>query len=429
MTEKSQIPRPDGEAHTQSTYRWLICTLLFLATTINYMDRQVLGLLAPLLQKQIGWSELQYGHIVVAFQSAYAIGLLSVGTLIDRWGVKRGYSLAIIVWSIAACLHAAARNVTQFAAARFGLGLGESGNFPSAIKTVAEWFEPSERALATGIFNSGSNVGAIVAPVIVPWIAITFGWQAAFISLGIAGFIWVLFWWMLYQPPNAMPTETAKEIEGSIDRPTAPASLRILQLLSLRQTWAFIAISMMGQPVGWFFLYWLPKFFSARFGLSISNLGPPLVIVYTMALIGSIFGGIPPAAFLAGGLSLNVSRKVTLLIFALLMIPVAFATQSPNVWVATGLIGLGLAALQGWAANCYTVVSDLFEKKDIASVVGLGSFFGSITAIAYADLAGNVLEHSSDYTILFILAGVACPMGILMLHLLVPRWDMATSAK
>lgn len=414
-------------------FRWLVCGLLFLATTINYMDRQVLGLLAPLLQKRIGWDDLQYGHIVIAFQSAYAIGLLAVGYLIDRWGTKRGYSLSIVIWSVAACLHAAARNVASFAAARFLLGLGESGNFPSAIKTVAEWFDLRERALATGIFNSGSNVGAIVAPALVPWIAVHFGWQAAFISLGVAGFAWVVLWLIMYRPPTQVaprpsppPEYRRRELIDDGATHHEPAWRRILRLLALRQTWAFVAISAAGQPVGWFFLYWLPKFFSTRYDLSLSNLGTPLVVVYSMAMAGSVGGGFLPAVFLGRGWSTNVSRKLSLLICAMLMIPVAFATRAPNVWLATLVIGLGLFALQGWAANCYTVVSDLFPKGMVASVVGLGTFAGSLAGIAYAELAGAVLERSGNYQVLFVIAGVACPVGIILLHLLVPRWDVAS---
>jgi ACS family hexuronate transporter-like MFS transporter len=402
-------------------YRWVICALLFAATTINYMDRQVLGVLAPLLQKQIGWSELQYGHMVAAFQAAYAVGLLGFGYLIDRWGVKRGYSLAILIWSIAAALHAAARNVAAFTGARVMLGLGECGNFPSAIKAVAEWFVPSERALATGIFNSGSTIGAIVAPVLVPWIALRFGWQAAFLSLGAAGFVWLVFWLSLYRSPPSDSWSPRPSVRAS---PSALRSwLHVFQLLRFRQTWAFIVVSIVGQPVGWFFLYWLPKFFGSRYGLSISQAGWPLVIVYSMALLGGIGGGILPAVLLARRCSLNQSRKISLALCAALMIPVAFATLARSVWLATVLIGLGLAALQGWAANCYSVVSDLLAKPAIASVVALGTFAGSATAIAYAEFAGRVLEKSNNYFVLFVIAGLACPVGVIVLHLLVPRWN------
>jgi len=399
-------------------FRWVVCALLFLATTINYMDRQVLGLLAPLLQTRIGWNEAQYGHMVIAFQAAYATGLLAVGYLIDRVGTKRGYALAIVVWSAAACLHAAARSVAGFTAARVMLGLGESGNFPSAIKTIAEWFDPSERALATGLFNSGSSVGAIVAPALVPWVAVQFGWQAAFIGLGVAGFAWVVLWAVVYRPPTVVRRPAA------VVATTATAARpRLAHLLAMRQTWAFIFISAMGQPVGWFFLYWLPKFFSATYHLSIDHLGPPLVTVYSMALVGGVGGGILPGLLLARGASLNVGRKVALLTCAALMVPVAFATHAPGLWTATLMIGLGLAALQGWAANCYSVVADLFPKGAVASVVGLGTFFGSVTGIAYAELAGRVLQASGNYQVLFVIAGVACPLGVVVLHALVPRWD------
>ena len=403
----------DDETQT-SSYRWVICALLFLATTINYMDRQVLGILAPTLQAKIGWNELQYGHIVVAFQAAYAIGLISFGRLIDRYGTKTGYSLAIIVWSIAACLHGAVRSVTGFGVVRFMLGIGESGNFPAAIKTIAEWFDPSERALATGLFNCGSNAGAIVAPLIVPWIALTWGWQAAFISLGLLGLLWVVLWLIVYRRPPNLPAADS----------TVATSSRLgwIQLLSFSQTWAYNIPSALVCPIWWFYLYWLPKFFDARYGLSLSKLGPPLMTVYGMALVGSLLGGFMPQWLLRHGRSLNFSRKISMLICAVLTIPVIFVTQVGDVHLATLTIGLAAAAMQGWAAKCYSMVSDLFPKSAVASVVGMGSALGSVTGILFAEVAGIVLNHSGSYRILFFAAGASMPLAITTMHLLAPNW-------
>jgi MFS transporter, ACS family, hexuronate transporter len=401
----------------ESSYRWIVCGLLFLATTINYMDRQILGILAPLLQKDIGWSEVQYGHIVMAFQAAYGIGVLGFGYLIDRLGTRMGYSLSIFVWSIAACLHSAARSVVSFASARFLLGLGEAGNFPSAVKTVAEWFPQRERALATGIFNSGSNVGAVLAPALVPMITLGLGWRVAFIIVGSAGFVWVAIWLGFYRPANAL-TAVSEEI-------SEPAKYAWPMLFKYQQTWANVFQSACVAPIWWFYLYWLPKFFSSVYGLSLSGLGPPLVIVYSMSLIGSIGGGLLPAAFLNAGNSVNFSRKMSFLICAALTIPVAFVTGMHNVWEATFTIGLAAASMQGWSANSYTMVSDLFPKRAVASVVGIGTASGAVASIAFADFAGNVLQHNGSYHVLFILAGAAFPAALVLIHLFAPSWEMA----
>jgi MFS transporter, ACS family, hexuronate transporter len=399
------------------SFRWVICALLFFATTINYMDRQILGILAPTLQKDIGWNEVQYGHIVMAFQTAYGIGVLILSRLIDLWGTRIGYTLSILVWSIAACLHSAARSVVTFGSARFLLGLGEAGNFPSAVKAVAEWFPQNQRALATGIFNSGSNAGAILAPALVPMITLGLGWKAAFIVVGSAGFLWVVAWLAIY-PKNPL-------LAGPADDSSSAGSYSWAQLFKHRQTWANVFQSACISPIWWFYLYWLPKFFSSVYGLSLSKLGPPLIIVYSMSFAGSILGGLLPTLFLSTGSSVNFSRKMSFLICAALTVPVAFVTCMHNVWQATFTIGLAAASMQGWSANSYTMVSDLFPKKAVASIVGIGTASGAAASIAFSDLAGNVLQRSGSYVILFIFAGAAYPAALLFIHLLVPHWRMA----
>ncbi|HSV13401.1 MAG TPA: MFS transporter [Tepidisphaeraceae bacterium] len=427
-----------------SSYRWVICALLFLATTINYMDRQLLGLLAPILEKAIHWTETDYGHIVIAFQAAYAIGQVSCGWLIDRWGTKRGYSLSIIVWSFAAAAHGLARSVLGFGVARFALGLGEAGNFPAAIKTVAEWFPKKERALATGIFNSGSTVGAIIAPLIVPPLALAFGWQAAFVVLGATGLLWLILWLALYDRPDVSrrvsPSELAyirsdaeaattladavEPADAAVEAVIAePPPVRWGQLLRHRQTWAYNIQSLCVQPIWWFYLFWLPKFFVSHFGLELQKSGQFLAVTYTMSMIGSVSAGLFSAFLLRRGWSVNASRKTALLACALLTIPMTLVAHTRSVWLATALIGLTLAGMQGWASNAYTIVSDLFPKRAVASIVGLGSACGSLAAIVLAEVVGKVLQKTGSYNGLFIVAGLSLPLAVTLLHLLAPRWE------
>lgn len=402
--------------------RWTICALLFFATTINYMDRQILGILAPTLQQEIGWDEKQYSNIVTAFQAAYAIGLLGFGRLIDTLGTKPGYSLSIIVWSLAAMAHALARTVMGFGIARFALGLGEAGNFPAAIKAVAEWFPRKERALATGIFNSGSNVGAIIAPVAVPWLTVTYGWQASFMVLGATGFIWMIFWYWLYESPDKSHRVSAGElahIRSDQDRPSA-GKISWRKLLGYRQTWAFIVGMSFSAPIWWFYLYWLPKFLHKQYGLDLMGLGLPLIIIYTMTCAGSIGGGWLSSFLLKLGWSLNASRKTAMLVCALCVVPVVMAVNASNLWLATGLIGLAASAHQGWSANLFTLASDLFPKSAVASVVGLGAMFGSVSAMAFAQLTGYILQTTGSYWILFVIAGSAYLAALALIHGLVP---------
>ncbi|WP_234841852.1 MFS transporter, partial [Xanthomonas perforans] len=322
--------------------RWRVCALLLAATTINYVDRQVLGVLAPFLQTQIGWNEIQYGYIVTAFQAAYALGLLCSGAVIDRFGTRLGYALAIGLWSLAAMGHALATSVVGFAIARFFLGLGESGNFPAALKTVAEWFPRRERALATGIFNSGSNIGAIFAPLLVPLIATAWGWQAAFLFTGVLSATWLAVWWFSYHPPEQQPRLSAAELAHIRSDAHEPVQRRLswLQVLQHRQAWAFVLGKFITDPIWWFFLFWLPKFLHAEYGLSLLQLGVPLIVIFVLADIGSIAGGWVAGRFIARGWSVNRARKTAMLICAISVVPIVFAARADNLWLAVALIGL-----------------------------------------------------------------------------------------
>lgn len=408
-------------ARVAGTYRWRICALLFFATTINYVDRQVLGVLAPDLQRIIGWNELQYSYIATAFQAAYAIGLLIAGGVIDRVGTRIGYAIAIAIWSISAMCHALVQSVLGFTIVRFLLGLGESGNFPAAIKTVAEWFPRRERALATGIFNSGSNVGAIVAPLAVPWIAVKLGWQWAFLFTGTFSALWLVAWLNVYRPPRKHSKLQAAELAHiECDAGEPSANIPWSRLLPHRQTWAFVVAKFMTDPVWWFFLTWLPKFLNSEHGLTLTKLGPPLVTIYVMADIGSIGGGWIPAALLRRGWSVNRARKTAMLVCALAVVPIMFAAKARNLWVAVGLIGLAAASHQGWSANAFTLVSDMFPRRAVASVVGIGGFGGAIGSMLISTFTGFVLQFTGSYVPVFAMAGFAYLIALLAVHLLVP---------
>lgn len=407
-------------------YRWRICALLLFATTINYIDRQVLGVLAPDLQRTIGWNEIQYGYIVTAFQAAYAIGLVTAGAVIDRLGTRLGYALAILVWSIAAISHSLAATVVGFAIARFALGLGEAGNFPAAIKTVAEWFPRRERALATGIFNSGSNIGAIIAPLAVPIVAVTWGWQAAFMFTGALSAAWLIAWLLIYRTPEQHPKLSSAELAHIRSDPAEP-TVRIpwVQLLRHRQTWAFVAAKFMTDPIWWFFLFWLPKFLNAEYGLTLTALGLPLVVIYLMADVGSIAGGWLAGRFIKRGWSINRGRKGAMLICALAVVPIVFASQAGNLWLAVGLIGLATAGHQGWSANVFTLTSDMFPRRAVASVVGIGGFGGAVGGMLISTFTGFLLETTHSYVPVFLMAGSAYLLALAVVHTLAPRLEPA----
>lgn len=403
-------------------FRWSICALLFFATTINYMDRQVLGILAPFLQKQIGWNEIQYGYIVTAFQAAYAIGLIGVGRFIDRVGTRLGYAISIAVWSLAAMGHALARTAFGFGVARFMLGLGESGNFPAGIKTVAEWFPKKERALATGIFNSGSNIGAIVAPLTVPWIAFHLGWRWAFLFTGIFSAAWLVCWLLLYRRPDQHPRLSPGEFKYIQSDPSEPSNyVPWKKLLPCRQTWAFVLGKFLTDPVWWFYLYWLPKFFHSTRGLSLTELGPPLVAIYVMADVGSIGGGWLSSTLLKRGWTVNSARKTAMLICAIAVVPVAFVSKISGLWGVVLIIGLAAAAHQGFSCNIFTLVSDMFPRRAVASVVGLGGFGGAVGGMCIASFTGFLLQYTHSYVPIFFIASSAYLFALLVIHLFAPR--------
>ncbi len=407
-------------------YRWVICALLFFATTINYVDRQVLGLLKGTLQTELGWNEIDYSNVAFAFTTAYAIGLLLVGRLMDWLGTRKGFSLAIIFWSIAAMGHALANSVMGFSAARFALGLGEAGNFPAAVKTVAEWFPKKERAFATGIFNSGSNIGAIVTPLIVPWITLVYGWRAAFLITGALGFIWLVFWLLLYHRPEEHPRLSAAELAYIRSDPEeATTKIPWMRLFPHRQTWAFAAGKLITDPVWWFYLFWLPDFLGKNYNLDLKNIGLPLIVIFLMADVGSIAGGWLSSAFIKRGWTINAGRKTAMLICALCVVPIVFAARAENLWVAVGLIGLATAAHQGWSANLFTLTSDMFPRRAVGSVVGIGGMAGAIGGMLIAKVAGYLLEWTGNYFSLFIFAASAYLIALLVIHLLVPRLEPA----
>jgi ACS family hexuronate transporter-like MFS transporter len=419
-------PGPAGATRV-GHYRWVICALLFFATAINYIDRQVFSILAPELQKRIGWNEVEYGYIVFAFHAAYAIGLLAVGWFIDRVGTRKGYSLAIGFWSLAAMAHALARTALGFGAARFALAFGEAGNFPAAVKTVAEWFPKKERALATGIFNAGSNVGAIAAPLLVPPIALYFGWQWAFILTGAAGFGWLALWWVLYREPENHPRLSAAElayIRSDPVEPTVPIPWR--RLLPHRQTWAFAAGKFITDPVWWFLLFWLPKYFTDTFNLELTGLALPLVIIYVAADVGSIGGGWLSSSLIKRGYSVNVARKIAMGVCALCVVPMLIAAWAPGLWLTVALISLAAAAHQGWSANLYTLASDTFPRRAVGSVVGIGGTAGSVGNMITSAGIGYVLHlTANNYAPLLAVCAFAYLFALLVIHVLAPRLEPA----
>ena len=401
--------------------RWVVCALLFFATTINYVDRQVLSILEKDLRSSIGWNDLQYAHIVLAFQAAYAVGLLMAGRLMDKLGSKIGYTLAIVVWSVAAMSHSLARTVIGFSAARFALGLGEGGNFPAAIKTTAEWFPKKERALATGIFNAGTNIGAIVAPLTVPWIAIHYGWRWAFIMTGLLGFIWVLVWLTLYHRPQEHPRISNAELAHIQSDPAdPPAKLGWLKLLPHRQTWAFAVGKFLTDPIWWFYLFWIPSFLRDKHGLDLSTIGPPVIAIYLIADFGSVGGGLLSSTMIRRGWSVNKGRKIAMLICAICVVPIVFTPMVSSLWGAVALIGLAAAAHQGWSANLFTLASDMFPRTAVGSVVGFGGMAGAVGGMLIAEVTGRVLQVTGSYKPIFLIAGSAYLAALLVVQLLVP---------
>jgi MFS transporter, ACS family, hexuronate transporter len=431
----------------QGRYRWVICALLFVATTINYIDRQVIGLLKPDLQREFSWTERDYAAIVFSFQLAYAIGLLLSGRIMDKLGTKRGFTLAILLWSVAAVAHAFANHfpglsipsinldentgislvslggaAAGFALARFLLGLGEAGNFPASIKTVAEWFPRKERAFATGIFNSGTNIGALITPLIVPVFVDWWGWQGAFIATGVLGFFWLIWWLVSYGPPEGHPKVTPEELAFiRSDPPESTTPVPWASIVRYRQTWAFAIGKFLTDPVWWLYLFWIPDFLNRLYGLNIKQMGMPIVTIYLITDVGSIGGGWLSSHFIKRGWSINSARKTAMLICAVAVTPIVFAPQVNNLWAAVLLVSLAAAAHQGWSANLFTLVSDMFPRRAVGSVVGFGGMSGAIGGMCLTLIVGEILQRTGSYVGVFIIAGSMYLVGLAIIHLLVPR--------
>ena len=434
------VNKPPTQTETTiGTCRWTICSLVFFATTINYLDRQVISLLKPTLETQFNWTESDYSNIVVAFQFAYALGMISLGRVIDKVGTKIGYALTLVFWSIASILHAFATGTASFMIYRAALGFTEAGNFPAAIKTMAEWFPQRERAYATGIFNSGTNVGAIIAPVVVPWLAINYSWQAAFVITGAIGFVWLIFWFLLYEVPakhkklsraeyNYIHTDAPEKVSLAKEKTKTPWST----LLLYKQAWAFILGKFFTDGIWWFMLFWLPAFLKAEYGLQGMQVSLPIAVVYTLAGIASIFGGWLPMWFVKKrGWTIIKARKTAMFIYACFPLLVMFsqAAGSYHMWYAIIIIGIAASAHQAWSANLYTIVSDMFPARLVASVIGIGGMVGSLGGMLVAKCAGLLFDHykalghiQTGYYIMFIISGLAYLVAwIVLFRVLVPN--------
>ncbi|HEY2025765.1 MAG TPA: MFS transporter [Gemmatimonadaceae bacterium] len=427
LVETRSHPRaePDESGPPKFGYRWTICALLFAATTINYIDRQVLGILAPTLQRELSWSESDYAAIVSAFSFAYGIGFLGVGRLLDRVGVKKGFAVAVVTWSTAAMSHALARTVMGFSFARAALGFGEAGNFPGAIKATAEWFPKRERALATGIFNAGSNVGAIITPLVVPWIALTWSWRAAFICTGVLGFLWLMAWLIVYDTPETHPRLSPAELHYiRSDPPETMKPVPMRQIIVHRQAWAFVVGKLLTDPVWWFYLFWLPKFLDARFGVKLGGLAAPLVAIYLVADVGSVAGGWLSSRLIKRGATVNRARKTAMAIAALLIVPTMLAPRASSMLVAVAIVSVAAAAHQWWSCNLFTMASDMFPRGAVATVVGLGGFAGAMGGVAFQRLIGYVLQQDpTAYGTIFMVCGVIYVIALALMHLLAPRME------
>ena len=415
---------PVAESSGVGRYRWIICALLFFATTINYMDRQVIGLLKPTLQADLHWSEIDYGNIIFSFQLAYALGLVFVGRVMDWIGTRKGFSLAVFLWSIAAMAHAGARSVFGFSAARFALGLGESGSFPASIKSVAEWFPKKERALATGLFNSGANIGAIATPIFIPWLTYRYGWPAAFLVTGAMGLVWLVLWLFLYQSPEKSKRVSPEELTYIRSDPAeTTAILSWAKLLGYRETWGFAIGKFLTDPIWWLYLFWVPDFLYRNYHLDLIGMTLPLIIIYNAATIGSVGGGWLSSSLIKRGWTVNRSRKTAMLVCALGAVPMIFAAHASSLWMAVLILSLATAAHQGWSANIFTTASDVFPRSATATVVGIGGMMGAVGGMFVAKIVGYVLQWTGSYYSVFLMAGCAYLVALLIFQLLVPKLE------
>jgi MFS transporter, ACS family, hexuronate transporter len=440
-----EVPRPSfRDGHV----RWEVCALLFFAATINYVDRQVIGILKNTLVETFGWKDERiYAAIVFSFQMAYAIGLLLAGRVMDWLGTRLGFAIAIVLWSVAAVGHALADDLSWlklptinldsntglsvvllggaaagFALMRFLLGLGEAGNFPAAIKTVAEWFPRKERALATGIFNSGTNVGALLTPLIVPWITLHWGWEWAFIATGLLGFVWLVWWLAAYRPPAEHPRVSAAElayIRSDPAEPTTPVAWA--RLMAYPQAWAFAVAKFMTDPIWWLYLFWIPDFLQRNHHLDLKSIGLPLVVIYLVADVGSIGGGWLSSTLIRRGWTVNAARKTAMLVCALAVVPIVFASRTSSLWTAVMLVAVAAAAHQGWSANLFTLTSDMFPRRAVGSVVGFGGMAGAVGGMLISIVVGEILQRTGSYVPIFFMAGFTYLAALVLVHLLSPR--------
>ncbi|AKD54239.1 MFS transporter [Spirosoma radiotolerans] len=410
-------------------YRWIIVILLFSATTINYLDRQIIGLLKPILEVEFSWTETNFSRIVTAFSAAYAVGLLAFGWFIDKVGTRIGYAVTIVWWSVAGMLHALARSVFGFGLARVGLGLGEAGNYPAAVKTVAEWFPTKERALATGLFNAGTSVGVVVALLIVPWILTHYGWQEVFWITGALGFVWLIFWLVFYDIPAKQKRLSATEYTYITSGQEAESGNKIainwVKLFTLPQTWALITGKGLIDPIYWFFLFWLPSYFSSTFKLDLKKPSLELMLIYTATTVGSVGGGYLSSWLIKHGWPTLKARKTVLIVFAGLELSIILAQFATDVWAAVGLISLAVAAHQAWATNVFTMASDLFPKQAVSSAVGIAGMAGAVGGIFFPMLVGSLLDSykaagnlSGGYNLLFTICGCTYLLAWTIIHLL-----------
>ncbi len=403
-------------------FRWVICGLLLLGVTKNYMDRQVLGVLKGPLQHEFGWNEIDYGNLVFAFQAAYALGMLFVGRMIDRLGTRIGYAVAMVFWSLASMGHAIANSFIGFVIARSALGFGEAGVFPASIKCVAEWFPKKERALATGIFNAGTNVGAILTPLIVPWIAVHLGWRWAFLFTGALGFAWLILWMVFYRKPEEHPSCTRSELDYiQADPVLRPGKIKWAELLPQKQMWAFAGGKFLTDPIWWFYLFWIPDYLQREHGLRLTQIGLPILVIYVLSDLGSVGGGWLSSSLIRRGFSVNAARKWTMLICALSAVPIAFVYRVSALWIATLLIGLAAAGHQGFSANLFTLSSDLFPSRAVGSVVGIGGMAGAVGGMLIAEIVGHLLQWTGSYMIPFFIAASAYLVALLVIQILSPK--------
>ena len=432
-TSESSIAVSQSQAAAAATvpsrlgyFRWIICGLLLLGTTKNYMDRQVLGVLKTTLQHDFSWNEIQYGNLVSAFQIAYAAGMLLVGGLIDRLGTRLGYALAMIFWSLASMGTALASSLTGFRMSRYALGFGEAAVFPASIKAVAEWFPKKERALATGIFNAGTNVGAIITPLIVPWIVLRWGWQGAFVGIGAIGFVWLFIWLLIYRKPEDHRGVSKAELDYIRSDPQEPAGkTKWVRLFPLRQTWAFAMGKFLTDPVWWFYLFWVPGFLQSKHGVALTGIGIPIMAIYLISDVGSVAGGWLSSSLIKRGRSVNAARKIAMLICAVGVLPVVFTYRVESTLSAVLLIGLAAACHQGFSANLYTLTSDMFPVRAVGSVTGIGGMAGAIGGWLMAKVVGHVLQWTGSYMIPFTMAGSGYLLALIVIHALTPRLEPA----